>query len=760
MDKRASRSGPAVAVLLAGTACGLLSWWTSDAEPWSTVWYSVGGFGAATVAVVGLRWHRPRPAWPWLLIALGLLCVAVGDVLWDLTELLRDAPGYTNLLANLAYLASYPCFALAVFGMLGRRWSRADALVLLEAAAVAVAAWLTLWVLFVHPDLAHQGLGFWDWLPTVLYPPLDLVLVVALWRLGRGDVRTSPAWRFLIGGFVTMLAADLGYAILQMPEYDLAGWLLNVGWMVSYAAIAAAAIHPEMPYLQGAPERGTEELRTRVFVTGLACLTPFVLRLVAPVQVGAVSRLVALSGCVIIVLSLIRVRIATERNRVAAERLVRDATHDPLTGLANRAALLDELLLAARRGARRHDVCAVVFIDLDEFKAVNDALGHRYGDVLLREVAERLRMSTRADECVARLGGDEFVVVLEGLTGTSDALEGAQRIVDAVAAPYTLDGSEFFVHASAGVVAHVERYGDAVEDALRDADLAMYRAKSSSREHVCLFEPEFHQQALEHVARRRALRHAIAGNELFLRYQPIYDAETGRQLLTEALLRWEHDGESVPPDVFVPLAEASGDIVAIGEWVLGRAVADLVSGRWSSDLSLSVNVSVRQLVEPEFATRAVEIVDAAGIVPARIVLELTESVLLEPDPTVDANLARLRAAGFRLAVDDFGIGYSNLAALKRLAVDWLKIDRLFVAGLDSPDPAESAHAQSLVRMVVRLARELGARVVAEGVETPDQLARLRDLRCDALQGFLLAEPGPAPEWRVPGDAGRVPVSVA
>ncbi len=730
--RRASAAMPLLAL-----GCGLAASFAVTGW-WSAVLYEGFGFAAAAiVAAVTLR-YRPSPRWPWLLFALGIACSALGDLLWDVTTLVGHTPGYTSWLASVAYLLAYPCFAAGAFGLLGQRAARRDVLVLLEAVALAAAGWLILWVEVVHPQLTQGGLGFWDWVPTVLYPPLDLVVIVMVWRLGRGQLRRFAPWQFLIGGFVVMFTADWLYAMVGVTGSETVNDLLDLGWIVAYGCIAAAAVHPDMRHLKGDPELVNPlPSRARVLGTTIACLVPFVLLLTAPARVTAVSAVVACTGMLIVVTVGLRTHLLAEAGREAVDQLAFRATRDPLTGLANRAALVDHLVLASRRALRTHRSCAVAFLDLDDFKTVNDSLGHARGDELLRVVAERLRAVARAGECVARLGGDEFVLVFEDLEREEDALTAAERIVTALGEPVAVGEVEIAPRASVGLVLNAQLQGDDVDAVLRDADLAMYEAKASGPGRVSVFDAMMRSRAVEVLAARSALARAVERGELRLDYQPVVAGSGGRQLGTEALLRWDRDGVVMAPIDFVPLAESSGLIVPIGEWVLDRAARDLARCG-APDLNVNVNVSVIQLRQPGFADRARRIVETAGVTPARVVLELTESTLLEPDPIVDANLEALEAAGFALAIDDFGTGYSSLAYLRRLRVDWIKIDRAFIA-----DIVTDEGDRVVVRTVIRMARELGIGVIAEGVETGDQLALLTALGCDAVQGFYLGRPGPA-----------------
>src|SRR4051812_19810184 len=309
---------PAAVVVLGACTCALVAWWTEGGWP-STIVYVLGGYGAAAAGFVAIARHRPDPRWPWVVLVLGIVGSATGDLLWDLTERLSDVPGYTSTIANVAYLASYPMFVVGVLGLLGSRAMRRDAQVLMEATALACAGWLALWVLVVHPKLADGGLTIWDWIPTVLYPPLDLIVIVAVWRLGRGSARRSGPWMLLMAGFVTMFVADWLYAMLGMPDAGISSALLDVAWITAYGAIAAAAVHPAMRFLKADPEIDpVQAARSRIALVAVAGVSPFVLLLVAPNRVAAASQVVAVTGLLIVALIVLRTFLATEQHRDAA----------------------------------------------------------------------------------------------------------------------------------------------------------------------------------------------------------------------------------------------------------------------------------------------------------------------------------------------------------------------------------------------------------------------------------------------------------
>ncbi len=428
----------------------------------------------------------------------------------------------------------------------------------------------------------------------------------------------------------------------------------------------------------------------------------------------------------------------SERKRFEHE-LAHQATHDPLTGLPNRTMLLDRLSASLRTARRTGTRVAVLFLDLDHFKVVNDSLGHSLGDQLLMSIAERLDLAVRPGDTIARFGGDEFVLMCRNLNGPEDATVIADRVSDAISRPFDLGDSEVYVGASIGIALSDDETEDP-ETLIRDADAAMYRAKDRGRARFEIFDTAMRAHAVDRLEVEGALRRAIERRELRVQYQPIIDLNEGRLRGVEALVRWNHPqrGLLLPAD-FIGIAEETGLIVPIGAWVLAQACRQ--TQRWSAqlpantDFAVTVNLSGRQLSHPRLVGEVDSILSDTGIDPDRVNLEITESVLMDDVELSSQTLARLRDLGVRLVVDDFGTGYSSLSYLRRFPVDLLKVDRSFVDGLgqDSGDAA-------LVAAIVNLAHTLDLQVVAEGVETEDQLIELRRLSCDMAQGFHLARP--------------------
>jgi diguanylate cyclase (GGDEF)-like protein/PAS domain S-box-containing protein len=451
--------------------------------------------------------------------------------------------------------------------------------------------------------------------------------------------------------------------------------------------------------------------------------------------------------------------VAIERKRFE-ERLAHQSLHDPLTGLPNRTLFLDRLGLALARSRRNESEVAVVFLDLDGFKVVNDGLGHDAGDELLIAVGARLASVIRPGDTVARFGGDEFVVLCEDLPrdgAHAQATEIAGRLFDALTNPFVIRSTETFVGASIGI-ALAPTGEERPEDLLRDADAAMYAAKDMGKQRVVVFDDALRERALTQHATFNALHRAIDRGELRVFFQPVVSLTTGHCTGAEALVRWQHPERGlVPPSEFIPLAEQSDLIVRLGEWVLAEAARFAVSRVPLRDepFTVSVNLSARQLASPDLVERVGAILERIAVPPDRLCLEITESVLMRDATSTVGVIDALRAIGVRVSIDDFGTGYSSLAYLKRFPVDTVKIDRSFIDGLPD-DPGDVA----IVTAVVSLAHALGLTVVAEGVETAEQLQEVVRLGCDQAQGYYFAPPQPVADlrdligrsrtWRPPG----------
>ena len=431
----------------------------------------------------------------------------------------------------------------------------------------------------------------------------------------------------------------------------------------------------------------------------------------------------------------------TEKKR-AEEQIRALAYHDALTGLPNRLLFNDRLSLAVAQARRKGEGLAVLFLDLDGFKAVNDSLGHTLGDRLLQSTAERILASLRAVDSVARLGGDEFILLLPGVRGAEEAARVAEKVLESIRAPLAVEGHELFVTASMGLSLYPEDGQDA-ETLVKNADTAMYRAKEQGRDRYQLFTPAMNTRALERLGLENSLRKALARGELLVHYQPLLDLGSGRIHGVEALLRWKNAerGQILPAADFISLAEVTGLIVPIGPFVLRAACRQ--ARAWQEQghpgLRVAVNLSARQLQQPDLVDQVRRAIEEAGLAPGTLDLEITESQAYDVD-ALRATLLELKALGARITIDDFGIAASSLRQLRRLPIDALKIDRSFVRDLFK-DPDDAA----IARAVIGLAHSLRLQVVAEGVETEEQRRFLAEQGCDRIQGHLLSQPVPAEE---------------
>jgi diguanylate cyclase (GGDEF)-like protein/PAS domain S-box-containing protein len=429
-------------------------------------------------------------------------------------------------------------------------------------------------------------------------------------------------------------------------------------------------------------------------------------------------------------------RDVTDR-RSLEDQLRHQAFHDPLTNLANRPLLVDRIEHELEgRPMESPATTAVLLLDLDDFKTVNDSLGHAAGDKLLAAVAERLRATLRGRDTAARIGGDEFGILVR--TGERSEVEAiAERILAAVREPIDLGEHHLTVAASMGIVFAEGRQSSA-DELLRSADVAMYMAKARGKGRSVVFEASMHDAAVRRLRLKADLEHGLEAGQFHLRYQPIVDLANGAPIGLEALLRWDHPSWVIGPTEFVPFAEETGMIIPLGHWVLEEACRHAVeldrtpAGR---GLDVSVNVSAVQVARPEFADEVATVLKATGLDHSRLILELTESVLMERGGAAIATLEKLRELGVRMAIDDFGTGYSSLSYLRELPIDILKIDISFVVALDT-----GREAPAVVRSIIRLAGTLGLRTIAEGIERPEQAGRLRTLGADFGQGFLFAQP--------------------
>ena len=428
------------------------------------------------------------------------------------------------------------------------------------------------------------------------------------------------------------------------------------------------------------------------------------------------------------------------KRKLAEEQLLHDAFHDGLTRLANRTLFNDHLQKTIERTKRDHgNMFAVLFLDFDRFKVINDSLGHTEGDNLLKQIARRLESSLRAGDLVARLGGDEFTILVNNIDEASAAMRVADRIQKRLQAPFDICGGEVFISASIGIALSSSGHEKA-EDMLRDADIAMYRAKAGGRAQHQVFDRAMHEHASKQLRLETEMRQALEREEFLLHYQPIFNLELKKLVGFEALVRWRHTERGmIPPLDFIPAAEDNGLILPLGNWILHESCRQLklwqLNNPAAAPLTISVNLSSKQFIQPDLAEQVTAALESAELNPHRLKLEITESHIMENSETGIKTLNKLRALGVELSLDDFGTGYSSLSYLHRLPVSYLKIDRSFINRM-----IESSENAEIVHTIIRLAQNLKMKVVAEGIETDEQITHLKSLSCEFGQGYFFAKP--------------------
>ncbi len=713
----------------------------------AAVYILVGASSAAAVAF-GVFLHRPPRRLPWFLISCGPLLMSLADVLWSYYYWFSKGGLPFPSPADAAYLLGY-LFLWAGLILLQRRVVGNGLDTVVDPLMVATGAGLLYWGLIIGPYVHDPGLSFVAKAVSVSYPLLDVLLLAALARYLFGFNGRVPALYLLAAGFAAMLVADSVYGVQVLQDTYRGGSWIDAGWLACYVLLGAAALHPSMRRLSSPSPRPAEPAlltnRRIALLTGTALVAPGLL--VAQAALGErIDAYVIAAGCVLIfALSVIRIRgivlallrTLSERERLQG-RLEQQALHDPLTGIPNRALFSDRLARAASRADRLDNRrLGVLMLDLDGFKAVNDSLGHDAGDALLVSVTRRVMGCVRPSDTVARLGGDEFAILLEDISDVGAAVRVAERILDSLRNPHRFEAGGREVTASIGVA-----FGPArdARSLLRDADAALYVAKERGKGRYELFDPRMQSARMERLGLEVGLRRALERGEFAIHYQPIVSFETGEVVEVEALVRWERPGHGpVPPAEFIPVAEQSGLIVPLGRWVLGEACRQVREWQESlpgaKGLTLAVNLSASQLHHPQLVRDVREALHASGLSAHHLKLEITEQAAVEDARGAARRLEELSALGVRIALDDFGSGYSALNYLRTFPVDALKIDRSFIEGI-----GRDLQATSIVGAVIALAKSLNMSVTAEGTETEEQLSHLRSLGCDLAQGYYFARP--------------------
>jgi diguanylate cyclase (GGDEF)-like protein len=703
--------------------------------------YELFGLAGIVAIIIGVVVHRPASRASWLVAAAGLGIFVAGDATYGLIEKLGLS--VFPSIADVLYITGEVLFIL---GLAGAAFGTDDKMrrpALLDGAMLATAVGMVLWNILLG-QVVEAEVDPLSALTAMTYPVLDLViLTVLVWQLLLPSGRTASTM-LLIAGLSGFFLADMAYTSLSVNDAYQAGQPIDAGWLLGYLLFGAAALHPSMA-LVARPAHDLEERisgRRMAFIAG-ALGVAVVGAALTPLDAFADVLVAGGGGCVVVALVVARLFSAMKRSTALLDRsnalqqaLYLQTQTDALTGLPNRVAFTAKLAgdLASR------DATAVLFLDLDRFKQVNDTWGHQTGDALLCQVSERLSSVVRAPAFVARLGGDEFGVIVDSAR-MADAQAVADRILATFSAPFELAQGPVPVATSIGIA--LGRRGETAESILGHADVTMYDAKRHGGARWVRFDPAEHGQVIADYRLANALPEAVRSNQLRLHFQPIVDLRTGRLEGLESLVRWQHPHLGLmAPGAFIPLAEEAGLVGIIDRWVAIEAAAQLrrwsIAGLWPDRLRLHVNVSAHDVEDGAAVESMTAALATSGIQPSWLVAEVTESALLDSARS-RATLTALHGLGVGLSLDDFGTQYAVLASLGDLPFDILKLDRSLVATTSSPSRAR------LLEGIVRLSSSLGLATIAEGIETDAERRAVLAAGCTRGQGYLLGRPMGAAE---------------
>ncbi len=703
--------------------------------------YPIVTLGGVIVGVVGVLHHRPPIVWPWWsMVSAGVLWTVAG-IVREATEATGDLTTSRSLLPDVFALPGYAAFGIALHGLLKARGAGRERDLLLDGLMIAIGASLVVHEFLVAPTLALTDSWVVARVAIIIYPSISMWLLVLAGRLAFSGLERSPANFLLLAGTASLVVGDVFFAAGEIGRIDLDEAVLAVPYLLVPALISAALLHPSMRNIGRREYQERPALtKSRMALVGVALLAPVVVMFN---DESSESRVISLVLCELLaIVAVLRVFHAMRLQTQTQATLAHRASHDELTDLPGRQLLtrLADERLANHPG----EPVALLFIDLDQFKYVNDSLGHSYGDRLLVQVGERLARVLPDDGVVSRFSGDEFLVLAPGLDAHA-AMALGEVLRTELARSFVLDdGTEMFVSASIGVTTARAGIGVGAATLIQEADAAMYESKEMGRNAVTLFDRSMRERLDRRMRLECDLRAAVDGGDLRVVYQPIVAWPERRLLGFEALARWRRDEEDVSPDEFVAIAEESGLIVPLGEFVLDEACRQLVWLRnnveGAEGAFVSVNLSPRQLRSSDIVDVVAETLERHSLTGDALYLEITEGVMMGDAVTAAAAMAGIGALGVRLSVDDFGTGFSSLAYLKRLPVDAVKIDRSFVTDL-----GRTSADESLIAAIIRMSSALGLVTVAEGVETEEQAVRLAALGCHQMQGYLFSRPVPVIE---------------
>ena len=733
-DKVARKALSASAWLVAVAAIGLGATHAVIADSFS----SVPAIACLVVAVfgivIGLMAHKA----PTSVAALAGLTAAA---IFAARIIENDSSSAHSLATESLFLASQILLVLGLVFSIRRRLTGQVANVLADGLIVGIGAWLIVWVYLVQPSLGITGNSASFTTIRSLSLGVAMIVLFLLVTLLFSQTVPSPANAFVGIAIALSLTGLILRAVVSRGDVSFSTATLDAPLLMAVALVGAGFIHPTIRHIaEGGTHTVPPALMTRLLTTTSSLIAPIIILAIdKPANIQDIT-VRTITACILAAVVMSRVVQSVRQNANTQEQLVKNALTDSLTGLPNRVLMLQHIESAMRSSWKTHLQPTVLFIDVDRFKNINDSLGHSIGDDVLTEVSRRLTSAVPTHATVARIAGDEFVILDTTTESVTQSVLLAERVLDSLRRPIATRDGDMFVTASIGVAYAPTAVELSANELMRHADTAMYRAKNAGRNCIALFDESMLESVTKRLDVETALYRALERNELHLVHQPIVDIDLGIVVGFEALMRWDRgQSQVVSPDEFIPIAEETGIIVPLGSWAINDALTQLRSwidaGHCSASTTMSVNVSVRQLHDPQFVTVVTEALTSSGVPAEQLWLEVTESVMITEPTQALASLHRLNALGVRIAIDDFGTGYSSLSLLQRFPIQCIKIDRAFVNDVVT-EPA----TQNIVRTIIAMAIAMGADVVAEGVENTEQLDQLLSLECHRAQGYLFSRP--------------------
>ena len=694
----------------------------------------LGGFAVGSILAIGVGIRRYTPtdatSW-WCLFAAAIFFLVGAGLRSDPTIYPTDISAVSNVFT----LAGYAAIGTALARWILERRSRDDITPLIDAALIALGTFFLSWILFISP-LLDSDVGMLAAVTNGTYPAVDAGMITLITYLLVSAERRNRSLSLLLVALLFVFAGDVAYAYFLSSEQSPTAGLLDGIYLLAYASLALAALDPHMAAMSQ-PRHLAPRSRSRIaFLVVLLAVCAAI-----PLLGTAVSTSDMAVRSTLLSVILIGIFLRGERAMSLMEHSEDDAryraAHDVLTGLPNRTMLREQFHRLDSEDTPGR--IFVLFVDLDNFKMVNDSYGHRVGDEMLAAAAHRIRATVRPSDTVVRYAGDEFVVI--GRCTRPDVEELARSLVTRLSEPFVLSAASAYITASIGIAAAGNRAG-ALDDLIREADTAMYHAKSQGAARSAFFDESLRASSTAAIQTATALRGAAKRGELVVHYQPIVMTSTRETVVYEALVRWQHGGRLRGPGEFVAIAESTNLIGEIGEEVLRTALDDLTALRAAGqEVTMSVNVSPVQLRDDSLPDLVAHLLAERGLRGEDLALEVTETALIDDMFTAKTILDRLAAMNVLIVLDDFGVGYSSLSRLRELPIGLLKIDRSFVAEIGT-----SPTADSLVTAIASMARALPVSIVAEGVETEEQACAIETLRCRFAQGYLYGKPAPLRHW--------------